>query len=180
MRYALIIISLMLLLSSNVSAQQEIIFTKYVYHALYFNPAYAGCHGFDQGTAMIQYRNQWMGLEGSPTTLMGSIEHSLAKDRVGLGFTIGRESIGIDSRSDMSANFAYRIPMGKGNLAGGIRVGFSHYISDFNKLKNVQIGDPLHEDNNNQFSIFSSGFGLYYNEQNFFYRPYYACDGSFK
>lgn len=158
----------MLLLSSNISAQQEIIFTKYIYHALYFNPAYAGCHGFDQGTAIIQYRNQWIGLEGSPVTLMGSFEHSLAKDRLGLGFTIGREIIGIESRTDVSTNFAYRIPVGKGNLAGGIRVGLSQYSSDFNQLKNVQIGDPLHEDNNNKFSIFSSGFGLYYNEQNFF------------
>jgi len=168
MKHTLIIIFSLFLWSCPISAQQEIIFTKYIYHALYFNPAYAGCHGFGQGTAMIQYRNQWMGLEGSPATLMGSVEHSLANDRVGLGLTLGRESIGIDARTDMSANFAYRIPISKGNLAGGIRVGFSHYISDFTKLQNVQIGDPLHESNNNQFSIFSSGFGLYYNEQRFF------------
>ena len=161
-------IIIILLFLGKLHGQQEIIFTKYIYHSLLFNPAYAGCHGFDQGTAMIQYRNQWLGLEGAPTTLLGSFEKSFAKDRLGLGISIGNESIGIDNRSDISTNFAYRIPIGKGNLAAGIRVAFSQYNADFGKLNNVNTNDPLYNNSNAQFSIFSAGFGLYYNDPDFY------------
>jgi len=162
------IIILLLFCCTRIVAQQEIIFTKYIYHSILFNPAYAGCHGFDQGTAMIQYRNQWLGLEGAPTTVLGSFEKSFSKDRLGLGFSVGNESIGIDNRSDISTNVAYRIPVGIGNLAGGIRIAFSHYNANFGKLKNINTNDPLYDNTNAQFSIFSTGFGLYYNDPNFY------------
>ena len=47
-------------------AQQEPMFTQYVFNESFINPAYAGSH---EGLSMnMLYRDQWVGLKGSPKT----------------------------------------------------------------------------------------------------------------
>ena len=147
-------------------AQQEMILTKYTYNSLLFNPAYAGSHGYGQGTAILQYRNQWIGLEGAPTTYLIAGEASVAKDKVGVGLSIGRERIGIDSRTDIAASYAYRTELGKGSLSAGIRTSFSQYRSDFSGIVNVEMNDPVYINPDARFGFFAVGAGLYYNAEN--------------
>lgn len=148
-------------------AQQEIILTKYSFNSLFFNPAYAGSHGWDEGSLNLHYRNQWLGIEGAPTTIMAGGEVSLFEDRLGLGLTIAKESIGIESRLDLGTNYAYRIDLGTGQLAGGIRVGGSFYRTDITKYEGVEPIDPLHSIDID-YSVFTTGVGLYYHREDFY------------
>ena len=149
-----------------VNGQQEIILTKYMYNAVLFNPAYAGSHGYGQGTLLAQYRNQWIGLPGAPSTILMAGEVSLAKDKVGLGISLGKESIGIDARTDIALNYAYQVELGKGRLGAGLRASWSQYQSDFSGLINVESNDPVYAQPEARFSLFAVGAGVYYNTEN--------------
>lgn len=154
------------LATSRMWSQQEIILTKYTYNAILFNPAYAGSHGFGQGTVLAQYRNQWIGLEGAPNTILIAGETSLARDRIGLGLSISKESLGIDSRTDIAMNYAYQIELGKGRLGAGIRASLSQYRSNFSGLIHVESNDPVYAQPEARFSLFAVGAGVYYNTEN--------------
>lgn len=151
-----------------ISAQQEIILTKYTFTSLLFNPAYAGSAGYEQGSVLMQFRNQWIGFKGAPTTFLAGGEMSLANDKVGVGIMMGRESIGIDSRTEISTNYAYRVEIGNGNLALGIRAAWSFYQSNFSDVINIEINDPIFDRPNANYHLFSVGSGLYYNTENFY------------
>jgi len=148
-------------------AQQEIILTKYTFNSMFFNPAYAGSHGWDEGSINLHYRNQWLGLEGAPTTIMAGGELNMFEDRGGLGITLAQESIGIENRLDISTNYAYRIDLGDSHLAGGLRIGGSFYRNDITKYQNVEPGDPVQAANVN-YKVFTTGAGVYFHRDDFY------------
>ncbi len=155
-KFSLIFVVAILVINASYG-QQEILLTKYTYNSLFFNPAYAGSHGASIGTANIQYRNQWIGFEGAPTTLMAGGEINLMKDKVGLGVTIYNENIGVESRNEIATNYAYRIKLNKGYLCGGLRLGLSFFNNDFSRANS-----EVPESNFNSYNVISGGAGLYY------------------
>ncbi len=153
---------------TSAQGQQDLILTKYTFNSMFFNPAYAGSTGEDQGTVLINYRDQWMGLEGSPTTMMLGGEVNLFEDRVGLGMSLARESIGIESRIDLLTNYAYRMDLGDSYFTAGLRVGFHFFRS---KLNEVDYSDPLdniYDLGDVSFNVLSVGAGIYYYQENFY------------
>jgi type IX secretion system PorP/SprF family membrane protein len=144
-------------LTTSLQGQQEILLSKYTFNSLFFNPSYAGSHGYGIGTVNLHYRNQWMGFEGAPTTLMAGGEVNLFKDRVGFGLTLINESIGVESRNDIATNYAYRIKLNNGYLCGGLRLGLSLFQNDFSRA-NAETA----EINYLNYSVISGGAGLYY------------------
>lgn len=163
----IVIITFALVCTVSIYAQQEIILTKYTFNSMFFNPAYAGSHGWDEGSLNLHYRNQWLGLEGAPTTIMAGGELNMFEDRVGLGLTLAKESIGIENRLDISTNYAYRIDLGDSHLAGGLRVGGSFYRSDFSKLSDVEFPEPIYITDVN-YKVFTTGIGIYYHSKDFY------------
>lgn len=161
MKKIILILSILVFVSQFSFSQQEIILTKYTYNSLFFNPAYAGSHGYGEGTLLFHYRNQWLGFEGAPTTLMAAGEMSLAENKIGLGINFMKETIGVESRFDAVFNSTYRVELNRGFLAGGIRVGFSQYSDDFSKLK-IKDASDVFDTNPYNYGIFSVGVGIYY------------------
>ena len=162
-------ILLILLLNGLTSfGQQEIILTKYTYSSLFFNPAYAGSHGEGEGSGLIHYRNQWLGFEGAPITYMGAAEFSLADNRVGLGLNIAKEEIGVEDRLDIALNYAYRIELKRGQLAIGIKSGYSYFSDNFSS---VIAKDPtdIFDQPSQKYSLFNVGGGLYFNTDEFYF-----------
>jgi len=150
------------------SAQQDVILTKYSFNGMFFNPAIAGSTGEEQGSAFLNYRDQWMGLDGSPQTFLAGTEFNLFRNRVGLGLTLGRESIGVDSRTEVMTNYSYRVRVSDGYLAIGIRAGFNFYRSNLNDIKHTDRGDRIYDQGDINQTMFSVGSGLYYHQKNFF------------
>ena len=148
--------------------QQEIILTKYTVNSLFFNPGYAGSHGLGEGSVVFQYRRQWLNLEGSPRTIIVGMEGSAFEDRVGLGLSIGQEKIGIDSRTDLYSNYAYRIKTLDGTLAFGLRFGASLYRADFSAIQNIELNDVVYDRPNLSLNVLNAGVGAYYREEKFY------------
>jgi len=148
--------------------QQETILTKYTFNSLFFNPAFAGSAGEDEGSLSLQYRNQWLGVDKAPTTYLIGAERSFFDHAVGLGATLSHEGIGVSSHSEASFNANYRMELGNERyLSGGLRTGFSLLSADFDQL-NIQDGGDIFDSESEQLNIFSVGAGLLYHDNTFF------------
>ncbi len=149
-------------------AQQETIMTKYTFNSMFFNPAFAGSHGEGVGTATFQYRNQWLGVVGAPKTMLASGEVSLFDNSLGLGMTLGSESIGANNRNELSINTAYRIKTGDGGyISGGLRTSLFNIDSNFDAL-NIRDQDAVYDPSLQKVTYFGVGFGIYYHDKNLY------------
>lgn len=165
MKNTIVTITLLLGYSLGLLSQQETIMTKYTFNSMFFNPAYAGSHGHNMGTATVQYRNQWLGVDGAPTTMLASGELSLANNSVGLGATLGRETIGANERNELSINTAYRIRTGRrGYLSGGIRTSLFNVHANFSELNIKDPGDNIYGLDLQTQTYLGVGFGLQYHD----------------
>lgn len=152
----------------ELQAQQDFLLTNFSSNSLFINPAIAGSSGYKQGTLFFNYRDQWMGLDGSPRTMMVGGEYNLFNDRIGLGGSISRESIGIDNRFDFLSNVAYRLPLQRDNeyLSFGLRVAAHFFSSELTAIRYTDSQDLIYDGQNDQFSVFSVGTGVYYTIKN--------------
>lgn len=167
MKNIIIILGILVSLTLQSFGQQEIILTKYTYNSLFFNPAYAGSHGYGEGTLLLQYRNQWINFKGAPTTYLAAGELSMAENKIGIGLNIAKETIGVESRFDVVLNTAYRIELDNSYIAGGIRVGYFQFSDDFSLLS---IKDPtdVFDKAPYNYGLFTVGFGAYFHKEDMY------------
>src|SRR4051812_4874833 len=78
-------------------AQHDPLFTQYMFNEMFINPAYAGSR--DLLSATLLYRDQWVGMDGAPKTQTFSIHSPIANKKIGLGFSIMNESIGVEHQT---------------------------------------------------------------------------------
>lgn len=115
----LYVIITLLSCSLCLQAQQDVLYTQFMFNKLAYNPGYAG--DFDSPELVAVYRNQWMGLEGAPNTQIISYNQRILNNRVGLGGNLSRTSIGISSSLTLDITYAYRVPFKRGILSFGLQ-----------------------------------------------------------
>lgn len=144
--YRVFLLPIALCLAAVGSAQQDPMFTKYVFNGLIFNPAYAGSK--DHLIVNLLHRSQWVGLEGAPTTQSFSAHSPLRNQHVALGFSLVNDQIGATGTTDLSADYAYRIKMRNGwQWSLGVRASLANWRSNWNKLNLEDIGDDAFNEN---------------------------------
>lgn len=144
-------------------AQQEQMFTQFMFNKLAYNPGYAG--NFVSPTLTAIYRNQWLGLDGSPKALALSYTQPWLNNRVGLGGNIIRQSIGINTNLTIDLAYAYRIQMKRGTLAIGMQVSMRNFRQNWADQRIIAIdqNDPgIPTDPKSKF-LPNLGTGVYYN-----------------
>ncbi len=145
-------------------AQQQAQYTLNQFNSsLEINPAYAGSN--DDASASLRYRKQWVGFDGSPTTISFNGEGNVIKKKLGAGLTIVSDRIGITKSTDIDLSLASHVKVSEtGTIALGIKGGIYTLKSDFSKLSNVDMTDPLYA--NDKISIPFVGVGaLYYTKK---------------
>jgi type IX secretion system PorP/SprF family membrane protein len=153
---------LLLVTVGEVHAQQQVMFTQYMFNGLAINPAYAGSSESLSLTALM--REQWTGIDGAPSTQTFSVHSPLKKERVSLGLLFLRDKIGLTKQTGLQGSFAYRIPVSqKGKLAFGIQGGATFYNANLSK---VSVTDFAFNDV--RFTQPNIGFGMYYNTDRFY------------
>lgn len=125
-----LLFSLFATLSTLVVAQQEAQYTQFMYNKLSYNPAYAGSLDAICATAIV--RNQWLGLEGSPESQVFNIDAALPDNRIGIGLNVARSTIGISTNYNADLSYAYRVPLGKGNIGVGLQGSIRSFNADYN------------------------------------------------
>lgn len=133
--------------SNKAHAQQDSQYTNYMYNTQVINPAYAGSR--EQLTALLLYRNQWVGIDGAPTTYNFGIHTPVGPaQRLGLGLNFFKDEIGPADESNITADVSYAIPVSSSGtkLAFGVKGGINLLNIDYNKL-NLQTS----QNNDNAF-----------------------------
>lgn len=122
------------------AAQQDAMFTKYMFNSLSYNPAYAGSKDFM--SIGVLHRSQWVGIDGAPTSQTATIHTPLANERVGVGFALSNDAIGPTNTVNVNFAYAYRIPVSDGlRLSIGLQGGVENWRADWTKLNLAVIGD---------------------------------------
>ncbi|MBN8577151.1 MAG: type IX secretion system membrane protein PorP/SprF [Cytophagales bacterium] len=130
--------TLVLLLLATLSfAQQDAIYSQYLFNPLIVNPAYSGLNNTFNGT--IGYRTQWMGLEGQPQTLNATLHTSLVQNKAGAGLLVSTDRIGSLNTTEINATFAYKLRFEKQTFSFGMQAGVQNFN---NSMKGINPFDP--------------------------------------
>lgn len=141
-------------------AQQDAMYSQYMFNMMGVNPAYAGSRGVLSATAM--YRKQWVGMDGAPETATFSFDMPTRNDKVGLGVQLFNDRIGVTTTNGFYGTYAYRIRFEeKGTLSIGLQGGVSNYKADLTKVDLIDNNDPAFSQNINVM-LPSFGAGIYY------------------
>ncbi|MCE3229175.1 MAG: Bacteroidetes-specific putative rane protein [Bacteroidetes bacterium] len=150
------------LLSASLSAQQEIQNSFYMFNGSVVNPAYAGSR--DALSLVADYRNQWTGWKGAPTTANFIAHTPLVRESIGVGLNLVQDELGPTKKTAVFGDFAYRIRINKNNdrLCFGIRAGADLIRNNASSLKVADATDPLVLNNTNfSTNAFNFGAGIY-------------------
>jgi type IX secretion system PorP/SprF family membrane protein len=143
-------------------AQQNPVFSQYMFNGLAINPAYAGNQ--DQFSATALYRKQWDNFQGAPSTQTLSAHSSVKNKNIGVGLLAARDQIGIHNDTRVYLSYAYKIKMRVGTLAMGVQGGFNNLYSDYTQLNLKSEKDVLMTGTSNSFNP-NFGTGLFYSTQ---------------
>jgi type IX secretion system PorP/SprF family membrane protein len=156
----ILFITILALSSLFASAQQEVMVSQYMFNGLFINPAYAGSHKYFSGTLL--HRNQWVSFDGAPKTFLVSLDGPIKGEKMGLGFIVAHDKIGVTSQTDINLNYSYNIKLGGGKLAFGLKGGVSNYSVKTEDLKVWDSDDATLSDDSKSEFLPKFGFGMYY------------------
>lgn len=162
-------------------AQQEVMVSQYMFNGLFLNPAYAGSHSYVSSSLL--HRSQWMQVEGAPRTAMLAVDGPVMNNRMGLGFTMVHDQIGVSRDLDMAAHYSYKIRVSDhSQLAFGLRAGVSMYSASLSELLYWDANDQVFQNDISNATVGKFGFGLYWYDATTYVGlsvpTLYAADGS--
>ena len=147
-------------------AQQDVMISQYLFNGLLINPGYAGSHPYTSSSLL--HRSQWNQFDGAPTTSVVAVDGALRNNSMGMGVLMLHDQIGLTTQTDVSLNFAYRMRLGAGRLAFGLRGGLSNTRADLFAAETTDPGDPNYSENQQITQSGRFGFGMYYHLQRFY------------
>lgn len=135
-----IYITVIVLLVSNLQAQQLPQYTQYMLNDLAINPAVAGKDNFADVRSNNRY--QWAGLTDAPRTYMLTLHSPLKNRHMGIGTHIYTDIVGPTRRVGISLAYAYHIKIAeKTRLSLGLNAGIQQWGIDGHKLHLHDAGD---------------------------------------
>ena len=162
MRTRLLLLLLTIVAGLSLNAQQQAMFTQYMFNGLAINPAYAGSHESISATALA--RVQWVGIEGAPRTQTFSVHSPIPGKNIGLGAFFAHDELGVTEQNTLYLSYAYRMKMSKGTLALGIQGGLRSSSINYSDLG---VNDPNLQSNISESSP-NFGAGLFYSTERFY------------
>jgi len=161
-----ILILLLLLLTTNVNAQQDALYSQYMFNQFTINPAYAGSR--NSLSSVLLYRSQWVGLDGAPNTMNFSIHSPFSGRNMALGMNFIIDEIGPSETASIMGTYAYHLKTSKGKISFGLRGGL---IST--SLKNDMLNFYDNNDKHNTGGVLQMvtpnfDFGVYYYTSGFY------------
>lgn len=150
---------------SALNAQQDPMYTHYMYNTLAVNPAYAGSR--DALSFFALGRFQWVGLDGAPMSQNFQI-HTPIYGGLCAGLSVNNDRIGPTSSTLANLDLAYHFRFGeKSRLAIGMRGTLNWFNNDLMSLTTYEQNDPLFTNNYN-VTFGNVGAGIYYQHTRFY------------
>ncbi len=163
------IVSLVVILLAGYSfGQQEAQFTQYMDNHIFVNPGYAGSRGMLNATAI--HREQWVGIDGAPSSTTFSLNSPLPYESLGVGLSLVNDNVGPINQTLVYADFAYSLKFKntRGKLAFGVKGGINAINSRANELNTTLPDDISLIENAMSIVNPNFGFGVYYHSPAWF------------
>jgi len=154
-------------LQSGMYAQQDPLFSQYIFNGLVINPAYAGSHPYM--TLNVLARKQWFGMDKSPSTQAISWNGPLKSKKAGLGLILNNDRAGIIRQTDLFGSYSYHLSLPKGKLNFGLSGGLSFYRSFLSDAVIWEAGDAVYAANSISNTYPNFGAGAYYHNENYYF-----------
>lgn len=138
---------LLSLVGTGLFAQQDPIFTQYMFNNLYLTPAYAGVDGITRFTAI--HRSQWLGYQssfgdgGAPSTQMISFNTPIHKLKSGAGLYVLNDRLGPVNNLEAQVSYAYHLGIKESKLSFGVKAGIYSQSINGDRYRPIQKDDPL-------------------------------------
>jgi type IX secretion system PorP/SprF family membrane protein len=154
-----------LLIPMLLFGQKSLITDQYIFNPIAVNPALVGSG--DALSANLIYKNQWVGIDGSPEIMTFSMHSPLRRQNMGLGLFIINNQIGVSNEISIMGNYSYKLRMRKGNLTLGMGGGFLLINTAWTSLEANDSFDDLLESNSPIYLIPQVSLGTYYSTKKY-------------
>lgn len=155
-------------LNGTVFAQQDPLYTQYLNNLVSVNPAYAGSSGSLSFISL--HRQQWVGIEGAPTTLTFSTNTPWEKTNVGIGLSLVYDVVGPIKQTGVYIDYAYHVKITENlKLSMGVKGGFNSYQMDLVNLRSRSQDDHIASFGERKMFLPNFGIGLYMYSKNFYF-----------
>src|SRR6056297_1731583 len=147
-------------------AQQEPMFTQYMFDPITINPAFSGSTNMLNVNTLT--RLQWVGMEGAPKTFSLTSHMPVQGRDIGLGVTLLTDKVGPVNNTFFTINYAYHLKLNDLlTLSMGLKGGITSYKVGLTGLDVNDPEDPQFESNEKKISP-NLGFGFYLYEDRYF------------
>lgn len=152
-----------ILVSQHSDAQENPLYSQYMFNGLVINPAYTGSQ--ETMIATVATRAQWTGLSGAPQTQVASMHSPIKLSRSAAGGVFIHDEVGVTNQYTVYGTYAYRIPVSEhAKIAVGGQAGISYYRSNLDDLSIVTPNgqpDPAFAQTESRY-LPNLGIGVYY------------------
>ena len=150
-----------ILLTTSVVAQQDPMYSMYMFNPVSINPAYTG--STDQMQIVGVFRKQWLSIPGTPQTSTLTFHSPLKNEKMGLGFSFINDRLGEMQTTGFQGTYAYKLKLKETTLSFGLQVGLRNFTIN---LANVQLApvnqyDVAFANNSSVWSI-NYGAGIFW------------------
>jgi type IX secretion system PorP/SprF family membrane protein len=162
MRRSLFLVLICLSVSGTASAQQNLFYNHYFLNPYLYNPSFIAPNGYSE--VYLNYRKQWIGFEGAPTTGTVSVHLPLSY-KAGFAISGYQDEAGVLKTTTGLLSFAYQVYLGKRvsdihKISFGMSAGLTTSTIDADKVDNPN--DPVV----GSTSSFDGQFGIHYQFKN--------------
>ena len=166
MKKLLLIIALLAAYLHKAEAQQDPMYTQYMFNQLVLNPAYAGSK--DRLEAILLYRTQWVGFDGAPETFALSVHSPIFGQKSNVGLTVVQDKIGISENYYFTGYYAFRLDFEKFRLSMGLNAEAKRQQMRWELSNPFDLSDPNIPRTADNITLPNFGMGLYIDSDKFY------------
>lgn len=157
---------LTLIVTSTGFAQQDALYSQYMFNPFAINPAYAGSRG--SYSSVLLHRSQWIGVQGAPLTQTFSLHTPAGEKGMAYGVNFVHDHIGPVRNFWGAFTGAYHVKMKKAKLSFALRAGVFNTNLDRSLLTFENPTDQYNVTGKVGSVIPSFDFGAYYYRDRFY------------
>ncbi len=162
-----LVVLLLLTISTVCVAQQDPLYTQYVYNPAAINPAYIGTHNIL--SINTTHRKYQVGIPGTPFTNTITAHSTLFNDKMAAGLLVMNDIIGVNTNTEAQFMYSYKIPVsGENKLSLGLQGGLINYSYNYNKLDLRDANDASFQEAGRGSTQPNFGAGIFYNTEKLF------------
>ncbi len=154
MKKNILLIGFFFMFTWNLQGQQLSNFSQFTHLLAAYNPGYVGSSM--QTKINTIFRNQWVGIEGAPRTLMVSLQSPFCSNKCGLGLNVMAEQSGLIQSTSIDLSYAYHLKLAN---RAKLSIGLSGRLEN-HRIKWEEVATVENQDFNMELAGYNYDFGV--------------------